>query len=56
MMNDQIVGPPCNEKRNGNICTLDEGEKEWWVRIKTKSGRVGWVKGNDGFSGADSCA
>jgi hypothetical protein len=36
-------------------CVVDEGDKEWWVRIKTKSGQTGWVEGNIGFDGIDAC-
>lgn len=30
-------------------------ESEWWVRIRRPGGTVGWVRGNDGFSGTDAC-
>jgi hypothetical protein len=29
---------------------------EWWVRLRTSRGRTGWVSGNRGFDGSDSCA
>ena len=37
-------------------CFVDEGDKEWWVLIKTSSGKQGWIKGAEGFDGADACA
>jgi hypothetical protein len=30
-------------------------EWEWWVKVKRRNGRVGWVVGNAGFDGADAC-
>ncbi len=58
--NDQIyTAVPCAdapEKGTEPFCAVDNGDKEWWVRIHTNSGRTGWVKGDGGFDGADSCA
>ena len=42
----------------GDVCKLIEWpETEWWVKIKAKSGRVGWIK-MEGVhvSGSDQCA
>ena len=34
---------------------LQTPEWEWWVRIRTRTGRIAWVQGNGGFDGADAC-
>jgi hypothetical protein len=34
---------------------LQTPEWEWWVRIRTRTGRTRWVPGNSGFDGADAC-
>jgi hypothetical protein len=33
---------------------IENGDKEWWVRIQTKSGKVGWAKVEDNIDGMDS--
>jgi hypothetical protein len=48
-------------EKNGGGCLRDcpaivteEGVKEWWVKIKTTDGKVGWVLVEDNFDGMDS--
>jgi hypothetical protein len=57
--NDQIyTALRCTEatkKETEPVCVVDEGDKEWWVRIKTSSGQTGWVEGNIGFDGTNAC-
>jgi hypothetical protein len=56
MQHDQIfTSLSCSEVGENIACLLDHGDKEWWVKLRTKSGRVGWVRGNEGFSGSDAC-
>jgi len=33
---------------------IEEGNKEWWVQVRTKSGLVAWAKADDNFEGMDS--
>lgn len=53
---DSVV--PCSQttKPHEPACMLDRGKKEWWVLIKTSSGKQGWIQGNHGFDGSDGCA
>src|SRR5207248_1923881 len=56
MHKDQLNDSDCPPNMKEDFaCRLDNGDKEWWVKIQTKSGRVGWIQGNDGFDGADRC-
>jgi len=34
----------------------EEGEKEWWVEVRTWSGKVGWTKADYNFDGVDALA
>lgn len=40
--------------RNCSAIVTQEGAKDWWVKIKTADGKVGWVLVNDNFDGMDS--
>ena len=33
---------------------IENGEKEWWVQVRTKSGQVGWAKVDENFNGMDA--
>jgi len=33
---------------------ITEGRKDWWVRVKTKEGLIGWAKAEDQFDCMDS--
>lgn len=56
MQHDQIfTSLNCPQAGEKIACLLDHGDKEWWVKVRTTSGRVGWVRGNEGFSGSDAC-
>jgi hypothetical protein len=33
---------------------VDNGDKEWWVQVRTKSGQTGWAKADDNFNGMDA--
>jgi hypothetical protein len=49
---------PCSEAKKAPdlpACLLNRGESEWWILIKTSSGKQGWVWGNQGFDGSDAC-
>jgi hypothetical protein len=35
---------------------IEGGDKEWWVKVQTKSGQVGWAKAEDNFDGMDALA
>ena len=48
-------------EKNGDGCARDcaaivteEGVKEWWVKIKTPDGKLGWVLVSDNFQGMDA--
>jgi hypothetical protein len=50
-------------EKNGQGCLKDcaamvteEGKKEWWVKIKTASGKIGWVLVDNNFDGMDILA
>ena len=57
--NDQIyTSLKCSDEALRNkeaLCIESLGKKDWWVQIKDEKGRVGWVQGNKGFSGSDTC-
>jgi hypothetical protein len=40
--------------RNCAAIVTQEGAKDWWVKIKTSDGKVGWVLVKDNFDGMDS--
>jgi hypothetical protein len=33
---------------------ISEGRKDWWVRLKTASGKIGWARVEDEFKCMDS--
>jgi len=35
---------------------IEDGDKEWWVKVQTKSGQVGWAKADANFDGMDALA
>ncbi len=41
----------CSKHCNAKL--LEEGQDEWWVKIKTKTGQIGWVKDTN-FEGMDA--
>lgn len=48
-------------EKNGDGCGRDcagvveqDGNKEWWVKVRTESGLIGWVKVDNNFDGMDS--
>lgn len=47
-----IDGAGCN--RNCNAKLVKPGQYEWWVKIKTKDGAIGWTKDTDKFAGKDA--
>jgi len=47
-------GEGCQEDCNGHY--LELGKSEWWVRIRMKDGRTGWVRVTDDFDGTDALA
>jgi hypothetical protein len=42
--------------RDCSAQVVEDGVKEWWVKVRTKSGREGWTKAADNFDGMDSLA
>jgi hypothetical protein len=57
MQSDEtMASPECSEPHETfSFCRLDDGDKDWWIQIKTKSGQTGWVQGNEHFDGTDAC-
>ena len=57
--NDQIyTSLKCSDLKKSEtepLCIEASSKTDWWVQIKTKEGRTGWVNGNEGFSGSDAC-
>ena len=50
-------------EKNGQGCLQDcsaivteQGVKDWWVKIKTSDGKIGWVLVEDNFDGMDALA
>jgi hypothetical protein len=33
---------------------VEDGVKEWWVKVRTTSGHEGWTKADGNFDGMDS--
>ena len=42
--------------RDCSAKVIEDGDKEWWVQLRTKSGQVGWAKSEDNFDGMDTLA
>ena len=40
--------------RDCSAQVVEDGVKEWWVKVRTKSGEVGWTKADGNFDGMDS--
>jgi len=47
-------------ERNGSGCAkgcaavvTEDGVKEWWVQVRTSSGKTGWALAHDNFAGMD---
>ena len=40
--------------RNCNAKLLKPKLAEWWIKIKTKQGVIGWTKDSDKFEGRDA--
>jgi len=36
------------------VAFISEGRKDWWVRLKTLEGKIGWSKAEDQFDCIDS--
>ncbi|HLW54647.1 MAG TPA: hypothetical protein VKW06_17555 [Candidatus Angelobacter sp.] len=47
-------GEGCSRKCNAKL--IKPARSEWWVKIKTKDGTVGWTKEPDKFDGLDALA
>jgi hypothetical protein len=45
--------PPAPEL---NLQVLSLPEADWWVKVRTKEGRIGWIKNPPYFENSDSCA
>ena len=55
---DELLGPDCSDKaatRGQAFCVVKAARAEWWVQIKDKKGKTGWIQGNKGFTGSDAC-
>jgi hypothetical protein len=39
--------------RDCSAKVIEDGDKEWWVKVRTKSGKVGWAKAENNFDGMD---
>lgn len=48
------AGSMCERCEHGSL--LREHDSQWWVLIRTASGRQGWTSETDAFSGSDLCA
>jgi hypothetical protein len=42
--------------RDCSAKVVENGAKEWWVKVRTNSGQVGWAKAEDNFDGMDALA
>lgn len=45
--------PPAPEL---NLQALSLPEADWWVKVRTKEGRIGWIKNPPYFENSDACA
>jgi hypothetical protein len=45
--------PPAPER---NLQVLSRPVDAWWVKVRTKEGRVGWIKDPPYFENSDACA
>jgi len=45
--------PPAPEL---NLQVLSLPEADWWVKVRTKEGRIGWIKNPPYFENSDACA
>lgn len=43
-------------RRNCQAVVRKQGRAEWWVKVKTKEGVVGWTKDSSSFDGTDALA
>jgi hypothetical protein len=43
-------------QRNCNAKLLKPGRGEWWIKIRTKDGTIGWTKDGNRFDGSDALA
>ncbi len=43
-------------RRNCTATLLKAARSEWWVKLKTRDGRMGWTKDADKFEGSDALA
>jgi hypothetical protein len=39
-----------------NVTLVEHGSREWWVQVKTLSGKMGWVHASGNFDGMDALA
>ena len=51
-----VVDPNGGCSRNCNAKLVKPGRIEWWVKIKTKDGTIGWTKEDEKFDGKDGLA
>lgn len=42
--------------RDCSAKVIENGDKEWWVQVRTKSGQLGWATAEDNFDGMDALA
>jgi hypothetical protein len=42
--------------RDSQVIVSEVGAKDWWVKIKTADGKIGWVKVEENFDGMDAFA
>jgi hypothetical protein len=42
--------------RDCSALVIEEGAKDWWVKVRTSDGKIGWVLVEDNFDGMDSLA
>jgi hypothetical protein len=42
--------------RDCQAAVEENGVKEWWVEVKTSSGKIGWTQANYNFDGVDALA
>jgi hypothetical protein len=39
-----------------NVTIVEHGSREWWIQVKTASGKTGWVLATGNFDGMDALA